>query len=222
MKEGMYSPTEASTPSRLPERARYDSATVHGILDSAILCHVGYEAEGRPQVLPMLFVRVGGTIYLHSSTGGHPARMAAREGGIDLCVEVTIIDALVLARSAFHHSANYRAVVAHGRATVVADLTEKRRVLATLVDKIVPGRGADVRDPSEIELRQTAVLALPLYSVSAKVRDGGPIDDAEDMTRACWAGIVPIREVRGVPQAAPDLTAGTPVPEYLNRIGVGR
>ncbi len=215
----MYSPAETTKPSRLADRARYDAETIHQILDEALICHVGFAADGRPQVLPMLFVRVGSTVFLHSSTGGHPARVAARKGGIDVALEATIVDALVLARSAFHHSANYRAVVAHGRATLVRDSSLKVEVLDALMEKMAPGRAADVRAPNEAELRQTAVMGVPLVQVSAKVRTGPPADDAEDLSLGHWAGLWPIREVRGAPEPAPDLTPGIELPAHL-RVGV--
>jgi len=211
----MYSPAETTKPSRLADRARYDAETIHAILDEALICHVGFVADGHPQVLPMLFVRVGRTVFLHSSTGGHPARVAARQGGIEVAVEATIVDALVLARSAFHHSANYRAVVAHGRAILVLDTGLKIEVLDALMEKLAPGRGAEVRAPNEAELRQTAVMEVPLVQVSAKVRTGLPADDAEDLSLGHWAGLWPIREVRGTPEPAPDLAPGIAVPAHL-------
>jgi len=215
----MYSPVDTTRPSRLADRARYDVETIHGIFDEALICHVGFVADDRPQVLPMLFVRVGSTIFLHSSTGGRPARVAARRGGIDVAVEATIVDALVLARSAFHHSANYRAVVAHGTAALVRDKSLKVEVLDALMEKMAPGRGADVRGPNDAELRQTAVLALPLVQVSAKVRTGPPADDAEDLSLGHWAGLWPIREVRGRPEPSPDLMSGIELPAHLRTAG---
>jgi len=211
----MYSPTLTTTPSRLADRARYDAETVHGILDEALICHVAFVADARPQVLPMLFVRIGSEVYLHASTGAHVARIAARRGGVNVAVEATIVDALVLARSAFHHSANYRAVVAHGTASVVRDAGRKEEILDALMEKMAPGRSAHVRAPSEIELRQTAVLALPLEQVSAKVRTGPPADDPEDLFLGHWAGVWPIRQVRGMPEPSPDLTPGIELPAHL-------
>ena len=215
----MYSPTGTTTPSRLADRARYDAETVHKILDEALICHVGFVAKDRPQVLPMLFVRAGSTVYLHASTGSHVARIAARKGGILVAVEATIVDALVLARSAFHHSANYRAVVAHGTASVVRDPTRKEEVLEALMEKMAPGRSAQVRAPNEVELRQTAVLALELLEVSAKIRTGPPADDLEDLSLGHWAGLWPIREVRGNPEPSPDLAPGIGLPGHLRTAG---
>jgi nitroimidazol reductase NimA-like FMN-containing flavoprotein (pyridoxamine 5'-phosphate oxidase superfamily) len=210
-----YEPTRATTPSRHADRASYDADTVHEILDEALLCHVGFVSEGRPQVLPMLFVRVGSTVFLHSSTGAQMARKAAREDGIALALEATVVDALVLARSAFNHSANYRSVVAHGTAALVRDAEVKAEVLEALMEKIAPGRSGSVRPPSEAELRQTAVLALPLVEVSAKIRSGPPADEPEDLSLGHWAGLWPLRLVRGRPEAAPDLKAGIELPAHL-------
>lgn len=212
-----YDAGPQNTPSRHKERARFDRATVHEVLDEAIVCHTAFVADGLPQVLPLLFVRVEHKVYLHSSTGAHLARTAARSGGVDVAVEVTLVDALVLARTAFHHSANYRSVVAHGRAELVRDQAEKVSAFAALVDKIVPGRGRDARAPNESELRQTALLALELRDVGAKVRTGPPLDDAEDLATPVWAGIVPLLQAWGVPEAAPDLAPGIAVPGYLDR-----
>jgi nitroimidazol reductase NimA-like FMN-containing flavoprotein (pyridoxamine 5'-phosphate oxidase superfamily) len=212
----MYDPTKVTTPSRHAERVSYDAATVHEILDETLICHVGFVADGRPQVLPMLFVRVGSTVFLHSSTGAHMARLAARQGGLEIAVEVSIIDALVLARSAFNHSVNYRAVVAHGTATLVQDSEDKEEILAALMEKIAPGRTGCTRSPAQAELRQTAVMALPLVEVSAKIRTGPPHDEPEDLLLEHWAGLVPVREVRGTPEPAPDLAPGIALPPHLH------
>jgi len=211
----MYSPTGSTTPSRLADRARYDAETVHGILDEALVGHVAFVADGRPQVLPMLLVRIGSAVYLHASTGAHVARIAARRGAVEVAVEATIVDGLVLARSAFHHSANYRTVVAHGSASIVRDPGRKVEILDALMEKMAPGRSAHVREPNGGELRQTAVLALPLVDVSAKVRTGPPADDPEDLLLGHWAGVWPIRQVRSSPEPAPDLTPGIELPAHL-------
>jgi nitroimidazol reductase NimA-like FMN-containing flavoprotein (pyridoxamine 5'-phosphate oxidase superfamily) len=187
---------------------------VHEILDAALVCHVGFIADGRPQVLPMTFVRIGSAVYLHASTGAHMARMAVRTGGLEVTLEVSIVDALVFARAGFNHSLNYRSVVAHGTATLVDDEV-KRASLDALLEKLAPGRSRDVRVATEAELRQTAVLALALVDVSAKVRSGPPADDPEDLSLPYWAGLVPIREVRDAPEGSPDLASGIGLPRYL-------
>jgi nitroimidazol reductase NimA-like FMN-containing flavoprotein (pyridoxamine 5'-phosphate oxidase superfamily) len=211
----VYEQQEVTTPSRHPDRASYEEDVVNGVLDQGLVAHVGFVADGRPQVLPMLYVRVGSALYLHSSTGARPARMAARQGGVELCVEVTLLDALVLARSAFNHSANYRSVIVHGRGIVVKAAEEKDAFLVALMDKVVPGRSADARRATEAELRQTAVLAVPLREVGAKVRSGDPKDDETDLGLAVWAGLWPVSSSWGSPQAAADLGEGIELPPYL-------
>ena len=215
----MYSPTGTTTPSRLADRARYDAETVHRILDEALICHVGFVAEDRPQVLPMLFVRVGSTVYLHASTGSHVARIAARKGGIPVAVEATIVDALVLARSAFHHSANYRAVVAHGTAERRAGPDPQRGGSRGLDGE--DGTGAHGAGPCT-ERGRVAPDGGPgarLLEVSAKIRTGPPADDLEDLSLGHWAGLWPIREVRGNPEPSPDLAPGIGLPEHLRTEG---
>lgn len=206
-----YAETGLTTPSRHAERARHDAATVHGILDAALIGHLAYVVDGRPFLLPMLYVRIGSRLYLHSSTGAHPARLVARSGRLSVAFEVTIVDGLVLARSAFSHSANYRSVVAHGDLVLEPDPERKDEVLKAFVDKVVPGRASDARPPTPAELRQTAVLALDLDEVGAKVRTGGPLDEDEDLSFACWAGVVPIERRFGRPDPANTLE----LPAYL-------
>jgi RimJ/RimL family protein N-acetyltransferase/nitroimidazol reductase NimA-like FMN-containing flavoprotein (pyridoxamine 5'-phosphate oxidase superfamily) len=216
----MYSPTPRTTGLRLADRLRYDRDLVHAILDAAYHCHLSFVVDGEPRSLPTLHVRLGDTLYVHGSTGSRPllgARAAARGGsdddGLAVCVAVTHLDGLVLARSQFHHSANYRSVVAHGVAHLVTDEPLRRTVLAALVDRVAPGRAADSRPPSPRELAQTAVLALPLRDVSAKVRAGGVGDDEADLGLPHWAGVVPLHLAAGLPQPADGVAA--PVPEYL-------
>ncbi|MGI5178240.1 bifunctional pyridoxamine 5'-phosphate oxidase family protein/GNAT family N-acetyltransferase [Dactylosporangium sp. CA-152071] len=196
----------------MSERASYDADLVHSVLDEGYVCHVGFVVDGEPRVLPNLHARIGDTVYLHGSTGSSSA-LAARPGGLPICVTVTLIDGLVLARSQFHHSANYRSVVAHGAARLVTDPGERDRAFAALVDKIMPGRAADSRPPDTKELAKTAVLALTLQEVSAKVRTGGVGDDEEDLLLPHWAGVVPLKLVAGQPEPAPGVLV--PLPGYL-------
>jgi uncharacterized protein len=211
-----YAPTSRTVPTRYRERARYDRATVHGILDEALICHIGYLNAGQPVVLPTTHTRLGDVLYLHGSTGSGPMlAAAASEEGLPICVTVTLVDGLVLARAALHHSLKYRSVVVMGNARLVQDRDEKLRVLATLLDHIAAGRSADSRAPNARELAATAVLALDLVEVSAKVRDGGPVDDEEDMTLPHWAGVVPLTLTAGTPVPADDLDPAVPVPSYL-------
>jgi hypothetical protein len=202
-------------PTRYRERARYDRATVHGILDEALICHVGYLTGGRPVVLPTTHARLGEVLYLHGSTGSGPM-LAASDEGQPVCVTVTLVDGLVLARSALHHSLKYRSVVVVGNARLVDDSREKLGALAALLDHVASGRSADSRPPNTRELAATAVLALDLVEVSAKVRDGGPVDDEQDLALPHWAGVVPLRLSAGTPVPADDLEPGVPLPRYLN------
>lgn len=213
-----YQKTARTTPRRLGERASYDADLVHAVLDEAYVCHLGFVVDGEPRVLPTLHARVGDTVYLHGSTGSRPL-LAARDGGLPVCVTVTLLDGLVLARSQFHHSANYRSVVAHGTARLVTDPQERDTAFAALVDKVAPGRAADSRPPNAKEQAQTTVLALPLREVSAKVRTGGVSDDAPDLVLSHWAGVVPLKLVAGTPEPAPDVRV--PVPAYLRPAATG-
>jgi nitroimidazol reductase NimA-like FMN-containing flavoprotein (pyridoxamine 5'-phosphate oxidase superfamily) len=210
----MYAISPRTTATRLRERVSYDAPLVHSILDEAWVCHLSFVVDGEPRVLPTLHVRVGEVLYVHGSTGSRPLLGATRSGepGLPVCVAVTLIDGLVLARSQFHHSANYRSVVAHGLATTVTDPAEKSAVLTALVEKIAMGRAADTRAPNPKEMAQTTVLALPLLDVSAKVRAAGVSDDEEDYALPHWAGVIPLRLVAGEPQ--PD-TGVSGVPGYL-------
>jgi uncharacterized protein len=210
-----YPPTPHTTPTRYKERARYDRETVHRILDEALICHVGYLSAGRPIVLPMIHARLGETLYLHGSTGSGPMLAAKAGGGLPVCVTVTLVDALVLARSALHHSMAYRSVVVVGDARPVEDPAEKTRALHCLLDHIASGRSTDCRTPNARELAMTGVLALDLVEVSAKVRDGGVADDPEDVALPYWAGIVPLSLQRGTPVPVDDLNPAIPLPTYL-------
>ncbi|MFF4457870.1 pyridoxamine 5'-phosphate oxidase family protein [Streptomyces goshikiensis] len=211
-----YEPTDRTVPTRSRERARYDRATVHSILDQAYLCHLGFVRDGAPVVLPTLFGRVGERLYLHGSTGSRPLLAAGKaDPGLPVCVTVTHVDGLVLARSAFHHSLNYRSVVVHGTAYQVTDEAECRMALDALVDQVVPGRSADCRPAGAKELAATAVIRLDLTEVSAKVRTGGPNDDPEDLDLPFWSGVVPVAPAYGTPVPAADLAPGIAAPDYL-------
>lgn len=212
--EAAYRPTSRTTPTRYRERAHYDREIVHSILDEALVCHLGYVSGGQPVVLPTTHARLGEILYLHGSTGSGPM-LAAKLSGIPVCVTATLVDGLVLARSAMHHSLNFRSVVVVGAARLVEDQAEKRRALHALLDHIRPGRADDCRPPNPRELAATAVLALDLVEVSAKVRQGGAVDDPEDSALPHWAGVVPMRLTAGTPEPAADLDPATPLPAYL-------
>ena len=192
-----YTPTDRTVPTRSPDRASYDRDLVHGILDEAYVCHLGFVRDGAPVVLPTLYARVGDRLYVHGSTGSRPLRAAGQaDPGLEVCLTVTHVDGLVLARSAFHHSINYRSVVVHGVAHDVTDPEEKRQALDALVDHVVPGRSADSRPANKKELAATAVIRLDLDEVSAKLRTGGVNDEPEDLALPHWAGVV--GEVQGL------------------------
>ena len=210
----MYQATARTTPHRLADRVSYDRAVAHAILDEAYVCHLGFSAPDRPRVLPTMFARIGETLYVHGSTGSGP--MLALRGGGPVCVTVTLLDGLVFGRSHFHHSANYRSVVAYGTATVVTDEGERRQAMDALVDKVAPGRAADSRRPNARELAATAILAIPLTEVSVKARMGGVVDEPEDYALPYWAGVVPLRLVPGIPE--PDAGVPVPVPAYLRPV----
>ncbi|QES53637.1 hypothetical protein DEJ51_04725 [Streptomyces venezuelae] len=214
-----YEPTALTVPTRSRDRARYDHETVHSILDGAYICHLGFIRGGAPVVLPTLYARVGESLYMHGSTGSRPLLAAGRtDPGLPVCVTVTLVDGLVLARSAFHHSINYRSVVVHGTAHQVTDEAECRTALDAMVDAVAPGRSADTRPPTARELAATAVIRVDLAEVSAKIRSGPVNDGAEDLDLPYWAGVVPVAPVYGTPVPAADLTPGIAVPDYLSAL----
>lgn len=197
---------------RVPDRGHYDAATIHAILDAAWLCHVAFVHDGAPVVIPTACWREGDHLYIHGSTKSRMA-MALAEG-VPACVAVTLLDGLVLARSAFHHSMNYRSVVAYGRFEKLDD-SAKIAALETFTEHLAPGRWAEIRGPNTQEAKGTMVLRMPLGEASAKIRRGPPKDDAEDMALPVWAGVLPLLHGFGAPEADPQLAAGTPLPPYL-------
>ncbi|WP_329009451.1 pyridoxamine 5'-phosphate oxidase family protein [Streptomyces sp. NBC_01601] len=214
--QAAYAPTDRTVPTRAAQRASYDREAVHAILDEGYLCHLGFVRDGAPVVLPTLYGRVGERLYVHGSTGSRPLRMTgAADPGLPVCLTVTHVDGLVLARSAFHHSINYRSVVVHGVAHEVTDPEERRIALDAVVDQVVPGRSADSRPANRKELAATAVIRLDLEEVSAKVRTGGVNDEPEDLTLPYWAGVVPVHQTYAAPLADADLAPGTGLPDYL-------
>lgn len=200
---------------RLPARGAYDRATVHAILDEALVCHVGYVADGGPVVIPTAHWRDGERLYLHGSRASGLMRAIGR--GAEVCVTVTLLDGLVLARSGFHHSMNYRSVVLFGRPVTVEDPDEMVAALRAFMERIAPGRWDEVRPPNDAEMRQTQVVAVPLEEASAKIRTGPPVDDEADYALPVWAGVLPLTLTAGEPVADPRLPAGTPLPPYLAR-----
>ena len=195
---GTFPRTARTTVRRLPKRGVYDSESIYSILDHGFICHVGFVVDGQPFVIPTGYARVGDVLYIHGSAANRMIRTAATEG-VDICVTVTLLDGLVLARSAFHHSMNYRSVVVLGKSRLVTDEQEKRTALHAFTNHVVPQRWEETRQPTPQELKATSVLALPIEEASAKVRTGGPIDDEEDYSLHVWAGVVPIQTKIGTP-----------------------
>ena len=206
--------TDRTTVRRLPARGSYDRALIHSILDEGLICHVGFIADGRPFVIPTIHVRVGDRLYMHGSPGSR--MLKAMAGGVEVCVTVTLVNGLVLARSAFHHSMNYRSAVVFGTAQAVDDPEEKARVLEALSQHLVAGRWRDIRGPSPGELKSTSVLSLPIDEASAKVRTGPPVDDEEDYALPAWAGVVPLSLKAGEPVPCPRLAPGIELPPYAS------
>jgi nitroimidazol reductase NimA-like FMN-containing flavoprotein (pyridoxamine 5'-phosphate oxidase superfamily) len=204
--------TERTTLKRLPKRGVYDRDIVYGILDEGFICHVGFAVDGRPFVIPTGYARVDDQLYIHGSQVSRMLRTLAE--GVDVCVTVTLADGLVLARSAFHHSMNYRSVVIFGRAAMVEQREAKLAALLAFSEHVIPGRWDEVRVPSEQELKATTVLSVPLTEVSAKVRSGPPLDDEEDYTLNVWAGVIPLKVVAGGPISDPRLPEGIEPPPY--------
>jgi nitroimidazol reductase NimA-like FMN-containing flavoprotein (pyridoxamine 5'-phosphate oxidase superfamily) len=204
--------TDRTNLKRLAKRGHFDRETVYSILDEGFICHVGFIIDGHPCVIPTGYARVDDKLYIHGSQASRMLRTLA--GGLDACVTVTLVDGLVLARSAFHHSINYRSVVVFGRATLVNDPVEKTSALFAFSEQVIRGRWNDVREPTEAELKQTSVLCLPLEEASAKVRTGPPIDDEEDYDLPIWAGVVPLKLVAGEPIRDPKLPEWIGAPDY--------
>jgi nitroimidazol reductase NimA-like FMN-containing flavoprotein (pyridoxamine 5'-phosphate oxidase superfamily) len=200
-----YSPTERTRVRRLKKRATYEKAAVHAILDEALVCHIGFVAGPHPVVIPTLVARDGKTLYVHGSGASRMLNSLATD--IEVCLTVTIADGLVLARSAFHHSLNYRSVVVIGRARLVTEPDEKVRALRLITNHVVPQRWEEVRGPNDLELKQTHVLALALNEVSAKIRNGPPLDDEADYALDVWAGVIPLRTTLCAPIADSRLKA---------------
>jgi nitroimidazol reductase NimA-like FMN-containing flavoprotein (pyridoxamine 5'-phosphate oxidase superfamily) len=205
--------TERTKLKRLPKRGNFDRETIYGILDEGFICHVGFAPEGQPFVIPTGYARVDDKLYIHGSQASRMLRTLSR--GVDVCVTVTIVDGLVLARSAFHHSMNYRSVVVFGRATLVEDREEKMAALRALSEHIIRGRWAEVREPTEEEMKMTTVLSLPLVEASAKIRTGPPLDDEEDYALPVWAGVIPLRLEAGEPVSDERLIEGIEAPDYV-------
>jgi nitroimidazol reductase NimA-like FMN-containing flavoprotein (pyridoxamine 5'-phosphate oxidase superfamily) len=198
---------------RHPERGQYDAAAIYPIVDEALICHVGFVQDDQPYVVPTLHARQGDTILLHGAKGSRLLRHV--ESGGELCIAITLIDGIVLARSAFSHSVNYRSAVVFGRGVVIADESDRLQALAAFTERLIPGRWADVRQPDAVELKQTTIVAVAIESASAKILTGPPKDGEEDLALPVWAGVLPLYQASGTPLAAPGLQPGIAVPDYL-------
>jgi len=208
-----YTKTKRTTLKRAHERGSYDRATVHAILDAALICHVAFIHDGAPAVIPTAHWREGDVLYIHGSSASRALR--ALEDGSPASIAVTLTDGLVLARSGYNHSIDYRSVVIYGAARKVADAADKLATLKTFMEKVAPGRWEELRAPNAQEMKATTVLAFDLNEVSAKVRDKGVEDDPEDMDEPVWAGVVPVSPTFGAPEPAPQLATDIALPEYL-------
>ena len=205
--------TPRTTPSRLAKRAQYDAATIHPILDEALFCTVSFAVDGQPMAIPTAFARQDNRLYIHGSVGSHFIR--AIEHGAPVCITVMLADGLVLAKSAFHHSVNYRSIVIFANAEKVDDEPEKMNALALITDHLIPGRWNDLRPTTDSELRKTTVLRFSLAEASAKLRTGGPNDDPEDIGLPTWSGVIPLQTVRLEPVAWEGEASEIPLPDYL-------
>lgn len=207
-----YPPTNRTQVRRLPKRGVYDKAQVHAILDEGFICHVGFVVDGQPFVIPTAYARSGEQVYIHGSSASRMMRLGASQE-IDLCLTVTLVDGLVLARSAFHTSINYRSVVVLGKARLVSDVIEKWQALRSFTNHVIDGRWEQAKQPNEQELKATSVLSLPLDEVSAKIRTGPPIDDEEDYALPVWAGVVPVVQTLGEPVSDGRVLDGIAAPQ---------
>ena len=214
-----FTPTARSQVKRLHERGRYDEESVFAILDAGLIAHIGYVIDGQPYVTPTAYWRRGRQLYWHGSSASRMLR--TQSAGIPVCVTVSLLDGLVVARSGFHHSINYRAVMAFGRARKVEDAKEKEAELDYFIERIYPGRVATVRPVNSQELKATTLLAMEIEEASAKVRTGEPKDDEEDYALDIWAGVIPIRQVIGAAENDPRLKPGIALPEHLRRFTDG-
>jgi nitroimidazol reductase NimA-like FMN-containing flavoprotein (pyridoxamine 5'-phosphate oxidase superfamily) len=208
-------PTQRSQIKRVPQRANYEASVIYDILDEGLVCHIGFVVDNQPFVIPTAYARQEDRLYIHGSPLSRMLRSLLT--GIEVCVTVTLLDGLVLARSAFHHSMNYRSVVIFGTATLVQNPEDKLEALRAFTEHIVPGRWAEVRQPNRQELQGTLVLSLPLTEASAKVRTGPPVDDEEDYSLPVWAGVVPLQLVPGDAIPDPRMQSGIQIPKYVQK-----
>ena len=211
----MRTPSERAVIKRLPERGTYDRETINSILDEALICHVAFDTDNGPVAIPTIHARIGNVLYVHGSPA---SRMLRSTVGSDVCVTATIVDGIVVARSAFHHSLNYRSAMVFGTPRVVRDPHERTAAFAAITDHVLPGRWDEARQPSEIEDKGTKLLAIEIDEASAKTSSGPPSDDKKDMTLDIWAGVIPLTLHAGAPIPAPDLDPGIELPDSVRRL----
>lgn len=216
----IINPTERTKLKRIPKHGNFERETIYQILDEAFICHVGFAVDNQPFVIPTSFARIGDCLIIHGSAASRMMKNLSE--GIDVCVTVTLIDGLVLARSAFHHSMNYRSVVIFGKAELINDETEKLNALKAFSEHIIPNRWSEVRPPTANELKATTVLALPLHEASAKVRTGDPVDDEADYVMNIWAGVIPLELTAKKPVADTKLEDGIKMPSYIRNFAFER
>ncbi|MDI9874730.1 pyridoxamine 5'-phosphate oxidase family protein [Flectobacillus rivi] len=207
-------------PSRLAKRASYDSEQIYSILDEGLVCQVAYVENGRPMMIPTGYCRIGNKLYIHGSVGSHFMRSLA--DGREVCLSVSLLDGLVLARSAFHHSVNYRSVVVFAQAELITDEQEAWDALEAFTEHVIKGRWAEVREPDASEMKKTMVLAFSLEKASAKVQVGNPSDDEEDYELPVWAGVLPLKQVAQAPITDPLMRHETPIPDYVANYSRGK
>ncbi|MEO7911677.1 MAG: pyridoxamine 5'-phosphate oxidase family protein [Roseiflexaceae bacterium] len=203
---------------RLPERGHYDAATIYPIVDAALICHVGFAFEGQPFVIPTLHARQDDTILLHGAKGSRLLRHI--QSGGEVCITITLVDGIVLARSVFHHSINYRSAVLFGKGAVIVDAQAQLQALEVFTERLIPGRWQDARPPNALELKQTTVVAVQIESASAKIRTGPPSDEAEDLDLPIWAGVLTLRQIAGAPLADSQLMRGVELPDYIRNFDI--
>jgi len=208
-----FTPTEKTKLYRIPKRGVYERETIYQILDEGFICHIGFTAGGKTYVIPTSYARQGDKLLIHGSSASRMMREMAQ--GIEVCVTVTLLDGLVLARSAFHHSMNYRSVVIFGTAQLITDAGEKYAALKAFTEHIIPNRWQEIRPPNDLELKATIVLSLPIEEASAKIRTGDPVDDEVDYPLNVWAGVVPLKMKQGQPIRDPRLNSDVKLPKYL-------
>ena len=213
-------PTQRTQIKRLPKRANYETQTIYNILDEALICHIGFTINNQPYVIPTTYGRVEDKLYIHGSPASRMLRSLNQ--GIEVCVTVTLLDGLVLARSAFHHSMNYRSVVIFGTATLINNTEEKMEALRAFTEHIIPKRWQEIRQPSKQELQGTMILSLPLTEASAKVRTGNPVDDETDYDLPVWAGVLPLQMLPGKAIADDRLIEGIEIPDYVQNYALNQ